>query len=170
MLHGHLAMPRGNLHALDAARRWLNVDVLVSAATGKASTRQVGPGLLVDPGSITGISCTSMSTGQPSFSLLSIDAGKVLRCNGSLCVRPLGFQQSVGSDNGACGAGDNVHLHSYRWKRHFPKARLQPQTARHARSNTFTSRECPLAAHLCHCQQCGSYCSILQCPCHCPNT
>lgn len=70
-------MPRGDEIALDAVRRWLHVDVLVSAATGRASTRQVGPGLLVDPGSITGMRCSQVSSGLASFSLLSIDIGKV---------------------------------------------------------------------------------------------
>ena len=80
LVHGHLVMPRGDEIALDAVRRWLHVDVLVSGATGRASTRQVGPGLLVDPGSVTGMYCSHASSGLASFSLLSIDAGKVSSC------------------------------------------------------------------------------------------
>lgn len=91
MVHGHLVMPRGDAVALDAVRRWLHVDVLVSAATGRASTREMGPGLLVDPGSVTGIRCSQLASGLASFSLLSIDAGKVsalLFC-GKPCIEML---------------------------------------------------------------------------------
>jgi vacuolar protein sorting-associated protein 29 len=85
LVHGHLVMPRGDEVALNAVRRWLQVDVLISAATGRSSTRQVGSGLLVDPGSVTGMRCSELSTGMPSFSLLSLDAGKVWERN-SVCV------------------------------------------------------------------------------------
>lgn len=77
MTHGHMIMPRGNDMALDAERRRLNVDVLLSASTGRASTKQHGSGLLVDPGSITGLPCSPMASGRPSFTLLSLDNGKV---------------------------------------------------------------------------------------------
>lgn len=77
MTHGHMIMPRGNDMALDAERRRLNVDVLLSASTGRASTKQHGSGLLVDPGSITGIACSPLASHKPSFTLLSLDNGKV---------------------------------------------------------------------------------------------
>jgi predicted phosphodiesterase len=79
MCHGHRVVPLGDDLALGALRRRLGVDLLLSAGTGAASIRISGPGLLIDPGSITGAMCSYMASGLPSYTLMSLDHGKVRR-------------------------------------------------------------------------------------------
>lgn len=79
MCHGDVVVPRGNEHARHALRRRMGVDVLLTANTGSASYVASSEGLLIDPGSITGAAVSPLSTGQPSYTLMILDSGKVCR-------------------------------------------------------------------------------------------
>jgi vacuolar protein sorting-associated protein 29 len=77
MTHGHLVMPAGDKMALEALRRRMGVDLLLTGSTGKAHTHSTHDGLLINPGSITGARVSPQATGIASFTLLVLDNGKV---------------------------------------------------------------------------------------------
>lgn len=77
MAHGHLVMPAGDTNALEALRRRMAVDVLLTGATGKAQTLTTARGVLVNPGSITGAKMSPLASGCASYTLLVLDNGKV---------------------------------------------------------------------------------------------
>ena len=54
VVHGHDVQPWGDAKALEARRRRLDVDVLVSGHTHRAEVREEGDYLYLNPGSITG--------------------------------------------------------------------------------------------------------------------
>ena len=77
MVHGDEIFPAGDEYMMRAWRRRLAVDVLLCASTGKAHLISEPSGLVINPGSITGAKVHPQSTGQPSYSLLILDKGKV---------------------------------------------------------------------------------------------
>jgi putative phosphoesterase len=77
MCHGEQVMPKGNEDALDALRRRMGVDVLLTGGTGRSKFTVRSGGVLVDPGSITGAHVSHLATGQASYTLLLVDNGKV---------------------------------------------------------------------------------------------
>ena len=77
MAHGHLVMPQGDSNALEALRRRMAVDVLLTGSTGKAQTITTARGVLVNPGSITGAKASPLASGFASYTLLVLDNGKV---------------------------------------------------------------------------------------------
>jgi putative phosphoesterase len=77
MCHGHTVMPLGNEHALEALRRRMGVDVLLTGGTGRPEFKIQTGGLLVNPGSITGARVSHLATGYASYTLMIMDSGKV---------------------------------------------------------------------------------------------
>ena len=77
MCHGSNVMPLGNENALEALRRRLSVDVLLTAGTGKAEHKVKSSGLLINPGSITGACVAPQASGRASYTLMIVDSGKV---------------------------------------------------------------------------------------------
>eukprot|EP01129_Flabellula_baltica_P003057 TRINITY_DN12906_c0_g1_i1.p1 TRINITY_DN12906_c0_g1~~TRINITY_DN12906_c0_g1_i1.p1 ORF type:complete len:184 (+),score=33.88 TRINITY_DN12906_c0_g1_i1:83-634(+) len=72
LIHGHQIIPHGDLSMLDAFRRRLNVNVVVSGHTHALEINSNEKALFVNPGSATGAFSPTNPTVTPSFVLLDI--------------------------------------------------------------------------------------------------
>ena len=78
VVHGHDVQPWGDAKALEARRRRLDVDVLISGHTHRAEVREEGDYLYLNPGSITGAYAPATKDVVPSFILLAVQGPKVV--------------------------------------------------------------------------------------------
>ena len=78
IVHGHDVQPWGDAKALEARRRRLDVDVLISGHTHRAEVREEGDYLYLNPGSITGAYAPATNEVVPSFILLAVQGPKVV--------------------------------------------------------------------------------------------
>ncbi|KII91402.1 hypothetical protein PLICRDRAFT_69787, partial [Plicaturopsis crispa FD-325 SS-3] len=81
LIHGHQAVPAGDLDALAAVARQLDVDVLVSGGTGRFQAVDYGGRFFVNPGSATGAwtgGPDGASSPTPSFALMDIQGPVVV--------------------------------------------------------------------------------------------
>ena len=78
VVHGHDVQPWGDAKALEARRRRLDVDVLISGHTHRAEVREEGDYLYLNPGSITGAYAPASENVVPSFILLAVQGPKVV--------------------------------------------------------------------------------------------
>lgn len=72
MVHGHQIVPWNDPLSVEAYRRQMNVDVLVSGHTHECCVEERDSGFFVNPGSSTGAVSYDGVRGQPSFVLLDI--------------------------------------------------------------------------------------------------
>lgn len=71
-------MPWGDLDALAATQRQMNVDILVSGHTHEFKAYTYEDRLLVNPGSATGAYGSLNNEAHPSFVLMDIDGPRVV--------------------------------------------------------------------------------------------
>ena len=74
LVHGHQIVPWNDEMAVEAYRRQMNVDILVSGHTHECSVQERDSGFFVNPGSCTGAINVNGDKNQPSFVLLDISS------------------------------------------------------------------------------------------------
>mmetsp|Transcript_20942 Transcript_20942/g.37095 ORF Transcript_20942/g.37095 Transcript_20942/m.37095 type:complete len:188 (-) Transcript_20942:78-641(-) len=72
LCHGHQILPWGDEDSLAAFARQLDVDILITGHTHKASQKEVDGRWLINPGSISGSMCETTPHVKPSFMCMSI--------------------------------------------------------------------------------------------------
>ena len=73
LVHGHQVVPHGDVNALAAAQRAMNVDVLVAGQAKRWGAHKVEDRLIVNPGSATGAFRSEDPEAYPSFVLVDVD-------------------------------------------------------------------------------------------------
>lgn len=97
LVHGHQIVPVGNVNALAAMQRKLDVDVLVSGATHEQKIVHYDRHLFINPGSVTGtFASAAHDVVLPSFVLLDIH---------DRSVTVFSYQYDKAISERACGAG-----------------------------------------------------------------
>ena len=76
LTHGHRVVPHGDVNALAAAQRAMNVDVLVSGTCRRWGAHKVEDRLIVNPGSATGAFVSEDPDANPSFVLIDVDGSR----------------------------------------------------------------------------------------------
>ena len=77
VIHGHQIVPWGDLDALAAQQRRMNVDILVSGHTHQFKAYKYEDRLLVNPGSATGAYGSLRAEANPSFVLMDVDGPRM---------------------------------------------------------------------------------------------
>ena len=78
LIHGHQVVPWGDIEALAAVQRELDVDVLISGQTHQQSVTQYDGKYFINPGSVTGAYSATNSAPNPSFILLAIQGEDIV--------------------------------------------------------------------------------------------
>lgn len=104
IMHGHQVVPWGDVDALSAVQRQLDVDVLITGHTHTSHILEYDGRLLLNPGSITGAFSATASDTIPSFMVLAINDRRVRVYNYELRDGELAFMESVHVVPGAGGA------------------------------------------------------------------
>ncbi|KNE60221.1 MJ0936 family phosphodiesterase [Allomyces macrogynus ATCC 38327] len=116
LVHGHALVPIDDTETLAIAARQLDVDVLVTGATGAVDCFELEGKLFVNPGSVTGTGGTAARPATaaadamaPSFVLLDVQGAKVdvyvyQLVNGEVKIIKLGYAKPGVVDGAAPGA------------------------------------------------------------------
>lgn len=78
LIHGHQVVPWGDLEALAAVQRQLDVDILVSGHTHQCSITQYDGKYFINPGSATGAYSSINTSPRPSFILIAVQGDEVV--------------------------------------------------------------------------------------------
>ena len=78
LIHGHQVVPWGDLEALAAVQRQLDVDILVSGHTHQNQIVQYDGKYFINPGSATGAYSSTNSSPRPSFILIAVQGDEVV--------------------------------------------------------------------------------------------
>jgi len=78
LIHGHQVVPWGDLEALAAQQRQMDVDILVSGHTHQNQIVQYDGKYFINPGSATGAYSSTNSNPRPSFILIAVQGDEVV--------------------------------------------------------------------------------------------
>ena len=78
LIHGHQVVPWGDLEALAAVQRQLDVDILISGHTHQNAIVQYDGKYFINPGSATGAYSSMNSNPRPSFILIAVQGDEIV--------------------------------------------------------------------------------------------
>jgi vacuolar protein sorting-associated protein 29 len=78
LIHGHQVVPWGDLEALAAVQRQLDVDILISGHTHQNYIETYDGKYFINPGSATGAYSCMNSQPKPSFMLIAVQGDEIV--------------------------------------------------------------------------------------------